>query len=369
MADEPNMDANRAYLNIKLNEDFIVVVSVALAAFHFLSVFVLVGALNHAMAPIFTGKRLPADTRKTLRALYGLPRRLVIRRSDRADCYVVSSLGVSVLLISKEVLANPDTPDAKMKISHELGHLGRADLVFTEMLSNAALMGLMIVAYGAGLDLTGALPFPDTAAAYALIALYLFVFGVGTYHIKRFHFTREFLADSHAMANDPEGYGAFLRGRATRERYTRPRFRFLSSINPLSHPSFAERVRFQQEGYRTEEWREGRSAALTAGVAVVSIYLCLIDYTAVLSLGNWWWEFFEREIRDFQSLAAYLAPTLGLIWVAGAAIYIALSIRRTRKLDRCRFRMWGYIAGAAGAATVCLLLDVAVLGQAGLTHL
>ena len=347
-------DHRGAYLRNRLREDRLVLLSVALVGFHFLGLLVLIQPLTSLTTVWWFGKRLSADKAADMRRIHNLPASLRLRVSDRADCFVASAFGIAVLMVSKDLVDLGDAPDARMKIAHEVGHLGRADLVSSEALIVASVFGFIVILFPLLLAPLGVVSLGDGLRAYLHLLLYLGVFLVGMSFLRRLHVTRELLADSDAKRQEPEAFAAFLRGRAQRERHIKPRHPILAWANRLSHPTFAERFRFQTEDlpepHRRNTWR----AAVVGAVPVFAVYLSVSDYIGILNVPAWLLPT-EDIVQGNLMIAALLAPVLGLLWALGAAVILARLITQTKGAAALPSPA-AYFAGAiSGAATIALI--------------
>jgi len=346
------------FLNIRAGEDFLVSISMFALAFQFIGLFAFIFWFGEIVNPIRNGKRMSPEMQRRLRELYKLPRRLILRQSDRDDCFVVSGLGISILIISEKVRDNPESDESRLKIEHEIGHLGRADRISAEMLGVSAILGIVAVSYPAILNGLGTLTFPDPIAAYALIAIYIVMFFVGVSRIQRIAHTREYLADSHVMGVDSQAYSAYLRRRVQRERYAKPRFWFLRWTNRLSHPTYAQRLQFQIEPLSTSGISVFVSAAVTMMVVTVSICLCFSHYAETLGVGHWA-GLSDDFSKGYMLLSASLSPFVG----TGLAVVAATKMLQLFRLsvgyaDRRSIRLGclcGATAGLVVAAAVGML--------------
>ncbi|NQW09347.1 MAG: M48 family metalloprotease [Alphaproteobacteria bacterium] len=233
-------------------------------------------------------------------------------------------------------MGNPGSKDTRHRIAHELGHHGRADYVIVSIVSSLSVILLLLVGALVLAGMHSDFRFDNLWGAYAIIAGYAFIGIMGILNRRRMFHWREYMADTVAMSFDPEGYLVFLKSRAIREKYTKARSKMWALNNAITHPTFEDRLDFQQ-GRHSSKTRPSLLtvlATLFTGIIVCSISLS--NYANILNYADWSIPFFKEDLNLFHQLNMTIHSEFALVLVlivAWLGVSLVAGMMRIKRVE------------------------------------
>lgn len=271
---------HRAILNAYLEQNRLIVLSAVVVQCCLFSPLFLLLLLYPFYQAFFSRKKLEAQPARKLRAIHQIPWQVRLRHSQLDDSYLVSGFGISALMVTPDVLGNPESSAVRNKLLHELGHHGRADYLACLSVTGGVIFVSFVMVTVLILHWTGSAPLGHSALP--VLTCLLLIAGLCTWRMRTNFHTREYLADTSAMESDAESYRKYLERLVRSAPFRRSASRLGASLQRVTHPSSAQRLMFQDNPLEAVGMPKLRSLAVNLGAALVASALGFIDLPRTL---------------------------------------------------------------------------------------
>lgn len=275
----------------------------------------------------FGNQRLGEATERDFRSRFGIPEKVLLRRSNKPDSYVFSMPLRSILFLAPDVSGGPHTSNNRGKIAHELGHIGEYDLpvLYIILLACTSWLAVSLLHFGRLLfggieDYQGQQDLQLTGIAWAILLLLCTTAGLATAH--RVAHRREHIADLAASVENNGDLLAFLSQGALEERYRKAKSALGRLNNRFAHPAKTVRLRIVTDGYERAARQVGRYGMIWSVSVGIFMILAALPFAP------------SAQPAPFMRVLPLVLSGMALVVAAGLAGSAADRLRALAKIDQ-----------------------------------
>ncbi|MEO1192919.1 MAG: M48 family metalloprotease [Pseudomonadota bacterium] len=292
----------------------------------------------HFVIRLYEYRRLDGAEEQYLRTNISIPKRTYLRIHAAHDCRTISYPFGKIILMPQNFPRQIDEKHNRAILYHEIGHCMQGDWLVIIMYVFSIVAGIVALLMYLFPEFSTELVYGEKEPAdtfdmpqKALFIGWLVLLAAPVIGFYRVIHRREFLADSFALEHSRDDLLKFLQNRANRARHSVPKSYLSKVTNRITHPTFSERLSFQNGKHRLSY------QDMFVSSAAFSLFLCFFS----ISLAG--------KVVFLGSIAIILA---GLIFLAGLCL-IALSFRYIRT----QLVAWQYrVSMVLGYATGLVIL-------------